>query len=495
MVEESSRIIWYLAVWLIAAAIVVFSQLRKGSTWSGLSLAYLLNLWLIHWVASAQYALPWYSYYNVEDVIAGLEQSTYAVVAFSAGYLILAYISKRMATPHVSSAISGVTSGAPGEPAQRNMLLGLSSQQLPGRQAHVAHKKLYVSDAWVTNLYIGIGAGCFLLSVSELANFPTVTALITVASKLSVVGLMLKSWQAWQNGRKKAFWLWLSFSSAYPVLTIVTQGFIGYGIFNTIIVFSFVSIFYRPRWKLVVLGLAAVYLGLSLFVTYMRDRSAIRGTVWGGESYGSRFDQLKETLRHAEFFDINDDEHLERVDQRLNQNALVGASVNYIESGGQEFACGETFWEAIIAMIPRVLWPDKSVVAGSGDLVAKYTGYNFAEGTSVGIGNVMEFYVNFGRWGVIFGFLIFGGVIAWIDKGAGKSLADNDWLTFACWYLPGIAFLQVGGSFVEVTASALASLAVAALVKWIVSCVRRYEIGIRYRRLAQFERLPNLERN
>jgi hypothetical protein len=253
------------------------------------------------------------------------------------------------------------------------------------------------------------------------------------------------------------------------MLTIITQGFIGYGIFNSLMVFTFVARFYRPRWRLVVLGTAAIYLGLSLYVTYMRDRNAIRETVWGGQSYESRIDQLKTTFNEAELFDIDNEDHLERIDARLNQNSLIGASVHYIESGQQGFARGETLWEAILALIPRALWSEKSIVAGSGDLVARYTGYNFAEGTSIGIGQVMEFYINFGRWGVIAGFLILGIIIASIDKGAGRSLANNDWLSFACWYLPGMAFLQVGGSFVEVTAGAASSLIVAALVKCLVS--------------------------
>jgi hypothetical protein len=66
-----------------------------------------------------------------------------------------------------------------------------------------------------------------------------------------------------------------------------------------------------------------------------------------------------------------------------------------------------------------------------------------------------------------------GVIIALIDRGAGMSLADGNWLTFACWYLPGAAFLQVGGSFVEVTAGAAAALAAAALVKWLVTLGRR----------------------
>ncbi len=46
--------------------------------------------------------------------------------------------------------------------------------------------------------------------------------------------------------------------------------------------------------------------------------------------------------------------------------------------------------------IPRALWPNKPVVGGSGDLVSTYTGIRFADGTSVGIGQVLESFVNFG---------------------------------------------------------------------------------------------------
>jgi hypothetical protein len=243
----------------------------------------------------------------------------------------------------------------------------------------------------------------------------------------------------------------------------------GFGIFNTILVFTFVAGFYRPKWKLVVMGLAAAYLGLSIYVTYMRDRSDIRDSVWGGESYGSRFDQMKQTFSDVELFSVNEDEHLERVDLRLNQNFLVGAAVRHLESGHAKFAKGETLWMAVAAIVPRVIWPDKPVTAGSGDLVSRYTGYYFAEGTSVGIGEVMEFYVNFGPAGVIIGFLITGFIIALIDKRAGECLETNDWISFACWYLPGAALMQVGGSLVEVTASIGASVAVSRLVKYFLS--------------------------
>src|SRR5262249_51795207 len=142
--EDNSSFIWYLSVWIVAAGIVFFLQLRKGSTGSGLSLAYLLNLWIIHWVASALYALPQYSYYDSNIVFAGLEQSAYAVVAFSAGYLMLTFASRRS-----------------------------SLRQLADDKPQAPDKRPQISDARLTDLYIGIGAACFLLGISELGNLPT----------------------------------------------------------------------------------------------------------------------------------------------------------------------------------------------------------------------------------------------------------------------------------------------------------------------------------
>ncbi len=467
--EDNSSLIFYLTVWLIGAGAVIIAQLRKDSPGAGLSLAYILNLWINHWVASTLYAIPGYSYFDRDEVVAGLEQSTYAVAAFAVGYLLLTRRLTRAAVVHDSSAAAGRTSRTPGEAAGDAVTRAALARQIPAGQHNFPDGWAQISDSRLTTLYIVIGGISYLLFITVLGNLPTVTAIIASASNLALVGMMLKSWRAWHMGNRKSFLLWLIAASVYPMLTIITQGFLGFGVVSTLMAYTFVAKFYRPRWKLVVLALAAIYIGLSVYVSYMRDRNEIRSSVWGGESYESRMDQLKSTFSQTEFFSINNYEHLERVDSRLNFNAMVGASLRYIESNHMELAKGETLWQALLAFIPRVIWPDKPVSAGSSDLVSRYTGYTFAEGTSVGVGPVMEFYINFGQGGVIVGFLIMGFIIALIDRGAGACLAKNDSLNFICWYLPGIAFLQVGGSFVEVTAGAGASLAVATLIKYFAS--------------------------
>lgn len=475
MKQESQLILWLL-VWIVAIAVVSFRQLRVLSG-AGLVLAYVVNLWIIHWVATALYAIPGYSYYSLNDVVAGLEQSAYAIVAFSAGYLIVEYVLEHVAESRILPTVGVISSGMLRGSAQGMIGGEILSHRRLGNQSHVhlfgeGHVAL---DIKLIHMYIGIGAVCYLLNVSGISKLPTLTSIVAGGFNFLIAGMMLKAWLAWWDGNRRSLLFWLSVSSAFPVLTIITQGYLGYGLFNTVMIVCFVAKFYRPKWRLFVVGLIVGYLGLSVYVTYMRDRADIRHSVWGGQSYESRIDQLESTFSQAEFFNITNDEHLERIDLRLNQNALVGASVHYIESGRQELARGETLWQAIIAFIPRAIWPEKPVTAGSGNLVSQYTGYYFGADTSVGIGHVMEFYVNFGRWGVIIGFLGMGAIIAVIDRCAGENLARGKWLNFACWYLPGAAFLQVGGSLVEVTASAGSSLAIAMLLKYFVSWSRQGE--------------------
>jgi hypothetical protein len=125
-------------------------------------------------------------------------------------------------------------------------------------------------------------------------------------------------------------------------------------------------------------------------------------------------------------------------------------------------------------LVPRALWPAKPVQAGSPRIVSDYTGIQFASGTSVGVGQVLELYINFGTVGVLAGFFVIGGLMSWIDVEAGRRLAGGDVGGVVPLFLVGIALLQVGGSFVEASASAGASLTVAWLINRFVLTKRGY---------------------
>jgi hypothetical protein len=431
---EGSLAVW-LAVWGIAAAYLLVRHWRSGLG-AGLVFTYVLSLSAIHWLAPAMYLLPWNFSPLLEPTVAGLRMSTLGLLGFVVGGELAALLAKRRRDPAVPITETPV-------------------------------------DRLLVWLYLGVGVILYGVVFPVVSALPTVAALASAASSLMVVGVALHAWNGWQAGRRVACWSWLAASAIFPLVTLVVQGFLGYGFAAMVIVAAFVASFYRPRWHVVVVGLIVAYTGMSVYVTYMRDRRDIRAVVWGGEAIGSRLDRLAATFAETEWFSVNNADHVRRVDERLNQNALVGAAIDNIGGGAVPFGRGATIADATIALVPRALWPEKPVTAGSGDLVSVYTGIGFAEGTSVGIGHVLEWYVNFGQWGVILGFIVIGGVVVYVDRGAGYYLHHGDPARFVRFFLPGLSLLQVGGSFVELTSSAAAAWIMAVAVNWAVGAERR----------------------
>jgi len=425
--EASSFLTFSLGVWLIAALVTTHVHGRRTNGGVGLVFAYVLNFWALHWIAASLYLLPWYRYHDDYFVTLGVEQSTYGMVAFACGSLGLA--------PFVTH---------------------LGPFRRLRRFSYSPHPALPA-------VYLLAGAGSYLLLSSTVGSLPTANALISVGQYLFVVGLCLQCWVSWRQRAEHKFIFWLSVAFILPFVTILSRGFMGYGAAATLVVCTFVASFLRPLWKVTVVGVFLMYLGFSFYVNYMRDRDEIRASVWGQQSLFSRVDRIATTLRNFEWFNPYSERHLQRIDDRLNQNIFVGAAVDQL-NGSQAYTYGETLSQALLALVPRVLWPEKPVFGGSGNLVREYTGFRFSEGTSVGVGQVLEFYINFGTLGVVVGFLIFGVVVTLIDVIAARQLLANNWQGFVLWYLVGISCLQIGGSLVEVVGSAGASVVVAVLL-------------------------------
>jgi hypothetical protein len=425
--ETTSNLALWVVIWIAAASVILYGRLKSKSVGSGLVLAYVFNLWLIHWVAVCLYLRPGYAFHDINIVTIGFEQSTYGILAFAFGSLVLTpFVMKLRRAPDV-----------------RNVTYEVN-EKLP----------------WA---YMIVGAAAYMLLSSFLGRLPTANALVSVGQQLFIIGVCLSFWMAWWKQDVKLFTICCGITLLLPFITIVSRGFIGYGAIAILTVMTFIVSYARFSVKVIIAALLLGYVGLSFYVSYMRDRSEIREVVWGGEPLQERVNRVYETVNTLEWFDISDEKHSSRIDERLNQNILVGRAVDWLALT-EDYARGETLWQSVIALIPRALWPEKPVFAGSGDIVSEYSGMRFAEGTSVGIGQVMEFYINFGTAGVIFGFVIMGVIITFIDITAGQRLWDDDWQSFALWYLTGISFLQVGGSLVEVTSSAGASVVAALLV-------------------------------
>jgi hypothetical protein len=401
----------------VAAGVILLTRTHGRLAGVGLVAAYLLNLGLNHWLAAAIYLQPTYSRFDPDVVAIGFQQSLFAVIGFGLGCVVVAPMLRLVV------------------PARQTMPPAPVLDRAPAR------------------LYIAIGLTCLLVVLPRISGTPTLHALVAQGWNLLVTGLALAACYAWQRRRTNSFLLWLAMSLCLPLFSITYQGFLGFGTVAALAILTFIASFARPRWKSAVVGMLLGFAALSLYVTYMRDRVEIRDVVWGGESVVSRIERVGATLGSIEWFDVSNNQHLDRIDERLNQNFLIGSAVQYLNIGLERFAGGETLWNGLVALVPRAIWPSKPIVAGGGDLVSRYTGMLFAEGTSVGIGNVMEAYISFGRAGVVLAFIVIGAAIGAVDAMAGQRLRTGNWRGFVLWYLPGLSLLQVGGSFVEVTSS------------------------------------------
>jgi hypothetical protein len=437
---EQYWLIFWLLVWFMVVALVIRHQWSKKIPSVGLPLIYLLSLSMIHWFGALIYTFPWYkptsaylvsSGSSITNVIAGFNESVYGVIAFGFGSIILA--------PRVLKQL---------KPAWLREVTREPELKLP-------------------QTYITLGLLFLLVIAPILSGIPGFAAMTTSGVSLFIVGLCLICWKSWYMGETRSFVNWLIIACSMPLITILTMGFIGYGAVASLVVLIFVFTFYRPRWKVIVTAILVLVLGLSVFVTYARDRNEIRASVWGGQSAQMRIERLWQTISKFEFIDPFKQQHLELIDIRLNQNVLVGKAVNYISSGYVDYANGETLGQAVLAAVPRILWPDKPVNAGSPELVSRYTGQQFARGTSVGVGQVLEFYINFGEIGVVLGFVVFGTILRIIDISAGQKLIYNNWVGFTSWFLPGLCMIQPGGSLVEIVGSTSASIVLLYIINYV----------------------------
>lgn len=138
-----------------------------------------------------------------------------------------------------------------------------------------------------------------------------------------------------------------------------------------------------------------------------------RAETWSGRKevgVGSLTD-LAEDKQKKENDPFSKSEGVIRTVGRLNQGWHVGMVLKWVPKR-QPFADGSDFLTDIEGTIlPRFFFPDKKVIGGQ-DKFKKYTGHELTKSTSMTIGVLGDFYINFGRWGAFIGLFIFGAVVA-----------------------------------------------------------------------------------
>ena len=181
-------------------------------------------------------------------------------------------------------------------------------------------------------VYFLTGVGS-LFAYPYLAAIPTVRTLVVSGQLLMIVGICLGIHHGWQRHSPRTVWKWGALALLLPLITIVRIGFLGYGIVHLSVVATFLGRHHRLGRRHLGWIVVAVYLLLSVYVTYMRDRGDLRAVVWAGESYSQRTDVTTTMSSNFEWFDPRSNDHLGRIAERLDQNWLVGAALEHMSLG------------------------------------------------------------------------------------------------------------------------------------------------------------------
>ncbi len=435
-----------LLIWILAILIQCVWVRKRDFQSIGLPLGYMLSMALIHVTGAMLYIDNIYSLYEVSWVEDGFYLSALGALGFSLGATI-----SQWRTHKSSSFIAFNKESA--QPAMRML------RPLP-------------------LLLFGIGYWLFILPI--ISRVPSGAALSAGFVSLIPAAVFLGIFKAQLAKNRTLMFVWLIMLLMVPVFTVASSGFLGFGVTMMTIVVCALLIVIKPWRRWLLLSPLALFLGLSVYVSYMISRDDIRETVWATPTLSERISTITNTYEKAEWFDPSDMSQRKIIDGRLNQNVFVGQVKQRVESGVVQIVNGETIVAGISAFVPRIFWPDKPPVAGSGDLVSRFTGTKFAEGTSVGIGQVLEFYINFGVMGMVICFFVFGALLGWVDTKAANALRNLQWRRFCIFLLAGIGMVQPIGSFTEILTSpisgVIAAVAVAQLVmgrRWITLNLKR----------------------
>jgi hypothetical protein len=309
-------------------------------------------------------------------------------------------------------------------------------------------------------LIVGFLAYFVALPVTGLV--PSLTSLVQPLESFMVLALWIMLYLGMVTGNPIHTCIPFLAVPVLPVLTTITGGFIGYGVNWGLSIVSFFIAAVRKRGWMIALAPVVCYLGLSLFVTYMRDRELVRAVVWYEQDsgLGERFSRFWATVTDFEFLDLEDPNHLLSLHLRLNQNYFVGLAEQRHEEGLLDFLYGSSV--PVWALVPRVIWPEKPDVGGGRAVVKDVTGLDMAEGTSFGAGQILEFYVNFGKFGVVLGMFGLGALLRRLDQRIIRALNELDMQTLFRCAMPGFMLLQPIGNLLEILVSVAAAMVVIA---------------------------------
>lgn len=312
-----------------------------------------------------------------------------------------------------------------------------------------------------------IGGWFFTYGLAALLHdVSSIGAAVDKGAAIWMLGVMFGLRYAIKFHDVKWIYIWTGAMLVYPVLMLVLNGYMSYGVTAVVIICSALAISTRNTWRVAVAFPIIVFVGMTVFANYMASRDNIRFALATRASTEKMIDTYMGVIDDFKLFDPTDELTLIAIDARLNQNYFAGLAADRLRRRELNYLHGKTVWDAIIAVVPRAFWPTKPITSGSGDIVADATGLDLPKDTSWGVGNVMELQINFGIPGVIVGFFLLGWALGALDRKAAVAESKGDHGKLILSFLPAVALINPNGSLAELTAGAASAIIAAYGWKW-----------------------------
>ncbi|MFM9840736.1 MAG: hypothetical protein ACKVOQ_20890 [Cyclobacteriaceae bacterium] len=174
--------------------------------------------------------------------------------------------------------------------------------------------------------------------------------------------------------------------------------------------FIIVSLRYELSFKI---RLSFILLAAPVLIIVQSVKSEYREATWNGkrETGIGLVKDLAQKKQEKENDPFERSDGVVRTVGRLNQGWHLGKVLRWVPKH-EPFSGGDDILGDIEGtVLPRIFFPDKKII-GSQEKFYRYTGHKLTLGTSMTIGVLGDFYVNFGRWGSFFMLFVFGAFAA-----------------------------------------------------------------------------------
>ncbi len=290
-----------------------------------------------------------------------------------------------------------------------------------------------------------------------LVGIPSFNAVADTGAQIWILPIILAFAICVHRGDILGFIIWGLASVLFPVTMLIFGGFLCHGVETMVICLAVLVVLARSHLVVVtVLSIISVA-GMAIFISYFLVRADIRDVAWGEASVQEQIIESTRIVTEFRFLDLEDPDHLDALNQRLNQGFFAGLAAFRLKMGIVDYYRGRTFWEGVLALIPRLIWPEKPVYGGSPAIIQNMSGYYVGEGSSFGVGQVMEFYINYGMASLIAGFVLLGWALGTLDRMAATAYVEGKHRRLMSTFLPAIALIQPNGSVVELVGGAAAA--------------------------------------